>query len=40
MWPFGVIAMACGFRPTGIGGPGRWVAVSMGVTVPEPLLAT
>jgi hypothetical protein len=38
--PFGVTARAVGSVPTGIAGPARSVAVLIGVTVSEPLLAT
>jgi hypothetical protein len=38
--PYRVSAMATGRLPTLIGGPALSVAMEIGVTVPEPLLAT
>ena len=38
--PSGVIAMAVGEDPTGIGAPAVLVAVLIGVTVPDPWLTT
>jgi hypothetical protein len=40
MLPSGVITIARGRTPTLIGAPGVFVAVSIGVTVPELMLAT